>query len=532
MANFTMEEISTRTIVEVLLRHKKKIVLLPLLAIGCGVLVLLFFPRQYRSEARIFLRVGRESVGLDPTATTGQTIPLQQSDRKDEVVSAVELLSSQSVAAQVVDQLGADVVLGHAQVDAEEPSFVAEYLGAPLRAFKEMIDRIDPISDRERAIIHLGRRIDVRAEPDSTILTLGYDARTPQLAQQVCEALVNVYRQEHIRIHRNEESRPFFAEQQERLRQQLDEALEAVRSAKNEYGLSDIDERRKTLESQFGAVELDRLTTEQQLAGAEARIADLERQIASLPERLVASKRSVPNQGADLLRQQLFALQVKSMDLASRYSESHPMVQAVNNQLAEAKTILAEQADERVETTDDLNPIHRALLLELKREQIVVAGYKARQTELGHQKEAILVDLRALNESEVAMDRLSRRAELARDKFMQYSHNFEEALIDSALESERISNLSIVQPATFSERPVSPSRLIVALGTMVLAFAGTAALVLYSERLNDRLSSAEDVEQALGLPVLGSIPGRKAQRSVLPLNTNGRNRSVVLSDRN
>ena len=71
-----------------------------------------FAPRIYRSEACIFLRLGRESVGLDPTATTGQTLALQQADRKDEVKSAIEIMKSRSVIGQAVDKLGADVVLG------------------------------------------------------------------------------------------------------------------------------------------------------------------------------------------------------------------------------------------------------------------------------------------------------------------------------------------------------------------------------------------------------------------------------------
>jgi uncharacterized protein involved in exopolysaccharide biosynthesis len=66
---------------------------------------------------------------------------------------------------------------------------------------------------------------------------------------------------------------------------------------------------------------------------------------------------------------------------------------------------------------------------------------------------------------------------------MQYAEYFEEARIDRELQRERISNVSVVQPATLQEKPVSPSKLLVALATMFLATFGTAAAVLTSERL-------------------------------------------------
>src|SRR5215475_7551840 len=101
-----------RTLREMFVRHKKLIIRVPLIALALGAVVYLFAPRTYRSESRIFLRLGRESVGLDPTATTGQTLALQQADRKDEVKSAIEILKSRSIIGQAVDKVGADEVLG------------------------------------------------------------------------------------------------------------------------------------------------------------------------------------------------------------------------------------------------------------------------------------------------------------------------------------------------------------------------------------------------------------------------------------
>ena len=102
----------SREIVEILFRHKILLVVFPLLIFAMAAAVLTYAPRTYRSEAKLYLQVGRASVGLDPTATTGQTINYSQSGRDEEVKSAMEIILSIGVIGKVVDKLGVDVASG------------------------------------------------------------------------------------------------------------------------------------------------------------------------------------------------------------------------------------------------------------------------------------------------------------------------------------------------------------------------------------------------------------------------------------
>jgi uncharacterized protein involved in exopolysaccharide biosynthesis len=287
-------------------------------------------------------------------------------------------------------------------------------------------------------------------------------------------------------------------------------------------GLADIDQRRQTLEAQFSAVELDRLVTQQQLATSQARADELQQQLMSIPERLVASKKSVPNVGADLLRDQLYTLEVKSMDLQSRYTENHPKVRAVNEQLKEAQQVVARQSDDRSETTDEINPIFRQLMLDLKQERGVLAGLKARLATLAEQNSAILVGLQALNAHELTIDRLSRDAELAREKYAQYSKNLEEAQMDKQLELDGISNISVVQHASLNERPASPSKPLVALATLMLATAGTTLLVVASEWLHAQTALMNGVAFAMRQPSASAdVPRQRVRHRALSAKSNG-----------
>jgi uncharacterized protein involved in exopolysaccharide biosynthesis len=476
-------------VIEIVMRHKKTILLIPTLTLIAGALFFVFCPRTYRSEARLFLRIGRETVGIDPTATTGQILPLYTADLEDEVKSAEEIFASRSVASQVVDRLGPDVVLGRGS-DARTANKLAELVGKPKAALVNLVKSVDPVSEREEAIITLERHLSVRGAPQATMVALTYEADSPQQAQTICQAVVDVARREYIRVHRSEESNPFFEEQQERLREQLDASLKALSEAKDELGLANVEQRRVTLEEQYKAVELDRLNSNQQLATAQAQIEELQQQLSEVPERLIASNKSVPNQGADMLHNRFYELQVKLMDLQSRYSDEHPLVRAASEQLREAKKVLSEQAERRTETTDEINPIHRELSLAMKREYGVVAGLRARLVELDQQKKAVLADLHTLNQCDLTIDQLTRESELARDKYMQYAQTMEEARIDKELQNEGVSNISVAQAATLAEKPVFPSRGLTVAGTFVLAAAGTIGLVLLGERQNGPTSSS------------------------------------------
>ena len=177
------------------------------------------------------------------------------------------------------------------------------------------------------------------------------------------------------------------------------------------------------------------------------------------------------------------------MDLQSRYTAKHPKVQAVNDQLKDAQKVMSDQSEERTETTDDVNPIYRQLSLELKQERAVLAGLKARLAALDDQTHTIHADLRALNASELKIDQLSRDADLARDKFFQYAKNLEESRIDKELENSGINNMSVVLPASLNERPVSPSKPLVAIAALMLATAGTVVLVAGSEWVHSQKTS-------------------------------------------
>ena len=101
---------------------------------------------------------------------------------------------------------------------------------------------------------------------------------------------------------------------------------------------------------------------------------------------------------------------------------------------------------------------------------------------------------------------MSRDLDAQRSSYRKYSDSLEQARIDEALDMQRISNIGIVETATYTVKPVRPKVLLnLALG-FFLAIFGALGLAFFTEFQDDSLKKPEDVANRLRLPVLAALP--------------------------
>jgi uncharacterized protein involved in exopolysaccharide biosynthesis len=185
----------------------------------------LMMPKKYESEAKLFVRVGRESVTLDPTATTttGQTISYYDS-RESEINSVLDVLQSRIITERVVDHIGPEEILNGG-------------------------------SNREQAIRTLTKTVFVSHAKKSSVISIACRARSPELAQHIVDTFVSVFNEEHLRVNRTEGSHQFFADQADALQKQLIEARKQLADAKSAVGLVSLEGQRKLLQDQIAVTQ-------------------------------------------------------------------------------------------------------------------------------------------------------------------------------------------------------------------------------------------------------------------------------------
>ncbi len=491
MIRNTQSEFTLRDLYRAVFRHKWKTFSF-FLAVMVPVTAITFLvPRTYRSEGKLFVRLGRENATLDPTTTLGQNAVLAIPQSRDsEINSVVEILRGRLLAEKVTDAVGPGVVLG----SSSEPGPDARIL----------------------AVRKLMKKLGVDRVRKTNVILVTYEGQSPELAQIVVTKLIEFFLDEHIRLNRTSGAHDFLTEQTARLKKELTRREEELSELENETGLISPGSQREIAVSRIGRLEDELSTTAAAISGSKAKVGALRKQLEILPKnRIDTQTTGFANEAADGMREELYRLQLKEQELLSKLTEAHPKVQAIRRQTAAAREVFGGEERVRKQITSGPSKAEQEARLVLVVEGAALkaaeSSAEALRSQLADARQAIKI----LNANELRIAKLQREIQLYDGDYRRYSTSLEQSRIDHALELGKISNISVVQPATYETKPVSPRRRVnLALGLLVGVLGGLG-LALLLEYLDHSLETPEDIETKLGLPTLVSIPRIRARQLVL-----------------
>ena len=241
-----------------------KALLTLLVTLSLAATAIVFLPRTYLSEAIIFVRLGRESVSLDATANTGSTVQVLES-RESEVNSIRDLLTSREVMENIVDTMGAEVVLG----DEEIPAKFTPSENLPEDDFVR--------SPRQKAIQMLTEEIYVISERKSNVLKVGVEASSPVLARRILQVYLDCYKSIHTQANQTPESNEFFENQSELLKNKWKKLMGQLQEAKKRAGVVSIEGAQDILKEQVSETNLLYMQVESTRSSTAARVKKLAR---------------------------------------------------------------------------------------------------------------------------------------------------------------------------------------------------------------------------------------------------------------
>jgi len=447
---------SVRDFYYVVFRHQHKIVTFFGVVVGVTALALVFTPDRYASEAKVLVRQGRESVALDPTVDSSKVIPVYK-EWENDLNSELEILESRDLAEQVARRVGTQRILGSGSWSWWNP--LDWYRGGRV-LLRRLAGRGEDVDPAVVAGLVVRRGLVIDAKPKSNVIRIEYGAKESAVARDVVANLLDSYLEKHMAVHQAAGTYGFFVEQTEQIRERMEEVEVALRNLKNMFGIASIEEQQRVL--------LGRITTLQADAeGAEAQIA-----------------------------------------------ASRAKVRALRSLLRGEGT--GEESPRTVIRSSDYGAIQSKLLME----EADLASVEAQAETLKAQLSETKRELENLNDSEIRVRALEREQEILAAKYRKYQESMEQARIDRALETEKISNISVVQPATRPVRPSPSAKGLKMLLAICVGLCGGVTLAFGCEYLTHTFGRPEDVEQVLQLRALVSIP--KLDASQVRLRRDGR----------
>ncbi|HUP78083.1 MAG TPA: hypothetical protein VM260_05915, partial [Pirellula sp.] len=331
--------------IEILSVHRRLLISTMLTSLLLGWVALLGWPRSYMSEAKLMLRVGRETISLDPTATTSQTL-LMQKTQEEEVNSALEILASRQLAESVVRRLGVESVVSgdllKTTESAKKKTGIDKFSWSHWLT-KQVTNTIefcisatgvrDKVSDQELAVQKLQKTIEIYAPKKSTVLTIRADAKSPEMAQAIVSTLTDDFLNEHVKVSATEGSLAFFEEQAKVAEHKLSEMLTKRSGMLQERKISSVVAQHHALGSQLGSIESSLLSAQSSLQQSIAEVNDLKVKAATEDVEVVASKQKQGDHTWSVMRGKLYELELEESRLASQYTTSHTRLGQVRDQL-------------------------------------------------------------------------------------------------------------------------------------------------------------------------------------------------------
>lgn len=421
---------------------------------------------QFLSQAKLYVRLGRESAAVDPTAEA-EKLRGDPESRVFEINSILDLLSSDEVRGRVVDELGAERILGVSE---------NRRLGARGGAFlaRSRINPFGSYSRREDAVRSLDKAIRVEVAKNSSVISLSCRAGSSQLAQEVLAALIEVLQQTHLRAKHSRGSQDFFAQQREAARQELRAREESLRQYREQTRLVDFPSQRQICLDQIAALEKELRAEEAGLASAKRELETCQKLLASLPRMAVVEETTGQAQtAADGMRQQLYALEMIEQQLRAKLHDEHVLMKQIAEQADRARNTLNAEPEKK-QVRLGKNAVYEALEIRCGQAEVSAATLESKCGKLREQLAQARSELVRLVDQQVALAELERAAALAEERYREHARQYEQTRLDRELELQRISNISVVQPPTRTETPVSPNpRVTLPLGLLLGLCAGT-----------------------------------------------------------
>ena len=434
-----------------ILRARYKIALLAfLITVATTVAVSLLLPKQYTASTAVVIDV------KSPDQVTGMV--LQGMMAPGYMATQIDIINSDRVAKAVVKMLKMD----------QSPAIQAQWQ-EDTQGRGELVDWLSNL---------LQRQLDVKPSRESNVININYTGNDPAFAAAVANAFAQAYISVNLdlRLAPARQYAAFFEEQTKVAREKLELAQKALSTYQQANGITSADER-----LDFETAKLNE--TSSQLTGVQGQTTDSQSKRSSAQGDTVSEVMQSPLING--LKADIARLEAKLTDSNVNLGKNHPQTQRMEGELATLKAQL--DAEVRKITTS----IDTTYQVSKQREQQLrgaLAAQKSRVLELNRQRDELNVLRRDIESAQRAFEVVSQRAS------------------QTNIESQtNQTNISVLNPAV---APADPSKPKVLLNVLVSIFLGTllgVGLALVLELTNRRVRSAEDLAEALEVPVLGVV---------------------------
>jgi capsular exopolysaccharide synthesis family protein len=360
------------------------------------------------------------------------------------------------------------------------------------------LEELSASEEYRNAIFSLRGAISVERQGLSNIIAITASATTPEKAQRLANLVAEKYRETNIasRNSRIFEAMEFVEKRLSQVEDTLQQAEEDLRSFREGAALAHLTQKEMEVAKKNAEIEGKIEDLKAEKAEVDYAIQQIRQGKMISPRYQLTVER---DQSTIIAALKIYSdLLLKKKNLLLTYFPAHPEVRAVDGELDNTRNEL------------------------LKHLSAQKTGYQKRIDLIQGELENLRTKASALPDEALNYERLKREVEINSTLYTQLKTKYQELLIK---EAEKIEEVSIVNPAVKPFFPVNrPSYLQNGLlGILIGLLLGVVFSVVY-ESYDTSITTVEDIESILEVPVLGVIPylGEKELREEMDKGAEGK----------
>ncbi len=489
MINQKQDTGSLRDFLTVLFKHQTRMLTILFATVATVTIASFLMSPQYEAKSSILVNVGREYI-YRPDAG-GQMISINQ---EEAVNSEINILLSRDLIESVITTLQ----VKNLYPDLSKESF--SLLPATGNGIK--------MTPLQAAVMRFEKKLTAEVVRKSSVIEVTFQHKDPEIAAKALNLLVELYKGKHFQVHTGAQSS--FLEQQlsdhEIKLKQSETKLEQFKQKNRVYSL---EEQRSLLLKQRMELDTDFKNTNNRIAELQKKLSSLESQmkvIANDKSRYTQTERDKIIIEA---KSKLLDLQLKEQGLLQKYKEKNRLVVNVHKELELVKDFLKQQEVAITSKVNTGNAVYQEAERSILQTKADLDSLEAKDSALRRQLAQVDGEIQSLDLNEKMNQELKREVATNDKNYRTYLDRLEEARISDDMNLQRMSNVSIIQAATVSAKPIKPKKALNILLGIILGTVSGFGYAFFSEYLSQGLSTPESVEKRLGLPVLTTISYKK-----------------------
>jgi polysaccharide chain length determinant protein (PEP-CTERM system associated) len=475
------QDINASDVIAIIRRRWSLIVVLTLFGAVSGFVLAHVLPKRFTSQTLVLVQ--------EP-AVSQQLVPTLNSDNTNQRLAAMQQqILSRSRLEPVIQELG----LYHNDISR-----------VPMEVLVERLRRTITITP-------IQAMAETRAQnlPGFTISVVFED---PHSAHQICEKITSMFLAENLQLRKGEvtNTTEFLGKQLAEAKAKLDEQDARLAAFQRRY-LGALPDQNQTNLNLLAGLTSQLEASTQALSRAQQ---DKSFSESVLSQQLASWQASQSGVSPETFDQQLTALQTQLLVLQSKYTANHPDVIKAKSDIASLKQKMAEAEQQQRNAPPDKVTRVTAEPAEIQQLRGQIHQYSQVIKERTQQQEDIQKQINLYQsrvQSSPAIEQeyklITRDHQTALDFYNDLLKKHDQSSMSQGLEeSEQAEHFRVLDPANYSDQPTFPKTPIFAGGGFAGGLALGLALTLFLETQDTSMRSERDVEIALRLPVLVSIP--------------------------